>query len=217
MQIDWDEPDNLKNVPRVSPWEVEHVLPTSARSASSRTKKKRVSPEFSSSGGGDLFQPVMGLSNSKRGCLDRCDGIYTSSASMQGARQDQFYLSKFISENINPIFSGGCVNHGMKLKFNCISPKMNIGSSQNENLSSNNPSSVHNSGSEVARKVGMDMPTKGVAHSFQLFGKIIHVEEPAAVSSDYTGCMEGESKEVLEDDEGANMPAKVPQPLKLVL
>lgn len=205
MQIKWDEPDNLKNVPRVSPWEVECVLPTSVCSASPPIKKRKVTPEFSSSEGEDLFQPIIGLSNSKRGYLDRCYGYYTSSASMQGARQDQFYFSKFISGNINPTFSGGFGNHGMELKLNCISPKMNIGSSQYENLSSNSPSSVHYSGSELAGKVGMDISTKGVVHSFQLFGKIIRVEEPAEVSSDYTGCMEGESKKVLEDVEGGNI------------
>lgn len=202
MQIKWDEPDILKNVPRVSPWEVEYVLPASVHSASPPIKKSKLSQnsEFSSSEGEDLFQPIIRLSNSKIAYLDPLHWNYTSSsASMQGARQDQCCFSNCRSENINPACPGGFVNSGIKPESNYISPNMNIGSSQSENLSPDSLSSVHYSGSEPAGKVSADISSKDVVDSFRLFGKNICKEEPTFA---YIGCMEGESEKVCKYVEG---------------
>ncbi|CAK9160310.1 unnamed protein product [Ilex paraguariensis] len=182
-RVSWDEPEVLQNVKRVSPWQVEYVVATPPLySALPPAKKLRVPQDTAllSDGDGELFFPITGLSNSMLGHLNPSLRNYSFPAGMQGARQDQicvFGLSNYISENTHQLCTDNLV-YNVTPKLKTVSTELNICSSQSDNLSPDSQSSIHFSSGEAIGKRGCNSSRKVGISSFQLFGKVIHTNEP---------------------------------------
>ncbi|MCD9559446.1 hypothetical protein HAX54_017405 [Datura stramonium] len=179
--ITWDEPEVLQHAKRVNPWQVECILSTPQLHAGFPPSKKIKLPNgLLPDGEGKLFFPVTGLSNPTIELCSPSLGNCTSfPAGMQGARQNQICVSSLsnVKSNNNP---GLCTNSSLdeeiKPKLESLSTKLNIGSSYSDNLSPDSQSSVHFWDNELVTKSGSSSLTKVRVNSFQLFGKVIHVE-----------------------------------------
>ncbi|PSS19432.1 Auxin response factor like [Actinidia chinensis var. chinensis] len=180
LQVTWDEPENLQNVKRVSPWQVKYDVHTPLLHCPyPPAKKLRIpqNPELptdgdgNGNGDGDFFFPIKDLSNSIMGQLKPSLMNYTSfPAGMQGARQDPFgvsSLSNFTSEN----------THNMTPKLETLYPELNIVSSQSENWSPDSQNSVHFFGNELTVKQGCNSTKVGL-DTIRLFGKTIRTKHP---------------------------------------
>ncbi|XP_065847384.1 auxin response factor 17 [Euphorbia lathyris] len=194
LEITWDEPEVLQNAKRLSPWQVEYMTPTPPIHAAFPPAKKSKFPEnsgFLTDGDADLFFPMSGLTNSTMDSLNQPLLNYHSfPAGMQGARQNPFFsLSNFLSENPPQLCSDTVFDNKMVPKLKTVSTELNIGSSQSENFSPDSQSSVHSFGSELVRNQGCSSTKVGIS-SFQLFGKIIHMNQPVESGYDDVGYME---------------------------
>ncbi|XP_030925532.1 auxin response factor 17-like [Quercus lobata] len=131
----------------------------------------------------------------------------TFPASMQGARQNLFSkssLSNFISENNMCIDNSFGNNTVPKLKS--VSTELNIGSSQSENLSPDSQSSMHSPfGTEFVGTQYCSSPKVGTG-SFQLFGKIIHTNQPVESGFDDIGCAEDDGSKGYNETDDVNNP-----------
>ncbi|KAA8546350.1 hypothetical protein F0562_002911 [Nyssa sinensis] len=211
LQVAWDDPEVLQNVKRVSPWQVEYVVPTSPlHSTFPPTKKCRVpqNPGLLTNGEGELFFPMTRFSNSMMENLKPSLMNYNSfPAGMQGARQDPFSgssLSNLVSEDANQTCTDYFFANSMTPKLKTVSTELNIGSSQCDNLSPDSQSSVHFFGAELAGKQDCNLLSKIGISSFQLFGKIIHLKEPVESGFDDVDCNEDDGSKVYKGTEGLN-------------
>ncbi|KAL6961805.1 Arf17p [Sarracenia purpurea var. burkii] len=181
--VTWDEPEVLNNVKRVSPWQVEYVVPTPPlHSTLPPAKKFRIYPStvLQIDGEGDLFFP--GLSNSMANLNLSWMNYNSIHAGMQGA-SDQFFGNNTIPN------------------LETVSTELKIGSSQSKNLSPDSQSSVHFSDNELVGKHAPNSSTKVGLGSFQLFGKIIHTKDDVESGCD-DGCFtEGNGSSVLKEAE----------------
>ncbi|KAK6939810.1 B3 DNA binding domain [Dillenia turbinata] len=184
--ITWDEPEILQNMKRVSPWQVEYVVPTAPHDAFPPAKKFRASPNLGAltdgDGDGDLFYPMAGLPNSMMGQLTPpLLNYHTFPAGMQGARQDPFCVSKisnFLGESaLQACTDSATIASNMASKLQTVSTELNIGSSQAENLSPDSQTSVHFYGLELGNQ-GCNSAERVRISSFQLFGKVIQTKQP---------------------------------------
>lgn len=199
LQVTWDEPEVLQNVMRVSPWQVELVMPTPPfHTTPPPAKRFRIaqSPELPSDGEGEIFFPmadtVMGILNPS--LLNH----NTFPAGMQGARQDSFYvssLSNLTSENTHQMCTINSLDD-MATKLNTVSTELNIGSSLSDNLSPDSQGSVHFFGTKPVGNQDGNSSTKVGIHSFQLFGKVIHIKQPVEGNCSADGCTEDGSKKI---------------------
>lgn len=200
VKVTWDEPEVLQNVTRVSPWQVELIMPAPTFHAPlPMAKRSRIAQSLGlpSDGEAEIFFPM----------ADTVMGVLSPSllkhntfpAGMQGARQDSFLgssLSNLTSENnhqmhtINPL-------DNMAAKLNTVSTALNIGSSQSDNLSPDSQGSVHFFGAKLAGNQGSNSSTKVGIHSIQLFGKVIHIKQQS-VQGDCSndGCTEDGRKNI---------------------
>ncbi|KAL6988563.1 Arf17p, partial [Sarracenia purpurea var. burkii] len=201
----WDEPEVLNNVKRVSPWQVEYVVPTTPlHSTLPPAKKFRISPStmLQIDGEGDLFFP--GLSNSMGNLNPSWMNYNSFPAGMQGARQDQFCvssLSNFVRENDYQMCNDQFFGNKTIPNLETMSTELKNGSSQSENLSPDSQSSVHLSDNELVGKHGSNSSTKVSLGSFQLFSKIIHTKDAVESGCD-DGCfIEGNGSSVLKEAE----------------
>ncbi|KAM7514995.1 hypothetical protein LguiA_004578 [Lonicera macranthoides] len=212
LQVTWDEPEVLQNVKRVSPWQVEYVVPTPSLHPAFHPTKKFRAPQntglLPDGGEGELLFPVS-LSNSMMigGHLNSPSSKnYTSfPAGMQGARQDEICLSSlsnFRGENANQMCTEDFF--GNKVMAPLVSTELNIGSSHSDNLSPDSQSSVHFFGTDISNR-GCNSSTKDGVNSFQLFGKIIHMNEPPVDGGggfdDSGGCTDDEGAKVYKESE----------------
>lgn len=202
----------LQNVKRVSPWQVEYVVPTpSLHSEFPPTKKCRVpqDPGLLLDGGGEPLFPMTGLNNSMVRHLNPSLMNFNSfPASIQGARQDRICvssLSSFIRENTHQRCSD-YFNGNVSPIVETVSTELNIGSSQLDNLSPDSQSSVHFFGNELLRKRVRNASPKVGITSFRLFGKIIHLKKPVENGFDEVGCPEDDGSKVYKEREGADNP-----------
>ncbi|RVW19810.1 Auxin response factor 17 [Vitis vinifera] len=199
VKVTWDEPEVLQNVMRVSPWQVELVMPTPPfHTTPPPAKRFRIaqSPELPSDGEGEIFFPmadtVMGILNPS--LLNH----NTFPAGMQGARQDSFYvssLSNLTSENTHQMCTINSLDD-MATKLNTVSTELNIGSSLSDNLSPDSQGSVHFFGTKPVGNQDGNSSTKVGIHSFQLFGKVIHIKQPVEGNCSADGCTEDGSKKI---------------------
>ncbi|KAK3022633.1 hypothetical protein RJ639_047442 [Escallonia herrerae] len=208
LWVTWDELEVLQNVKRVSPWQVEYVVPTdSFHSTFPCTKKFRVSDDLGllPDGDGEFFFPMTGLSSSMMGQLNPALINYVSfPAGMQGARQDQICVSRssnFFSDNNHQMNMDDFVGNTMT-KVDSVSTELNIGSSQSDNLSPDSQSSIHCFATELVGKQGCNSSTKVGFNSIQLFGKIIHMDEPVEGGFHDVGCTEDEGSRACKESEG---------------
>ncbi|CAK7347063.1 unnamed protein product [Dovyalis caffra] len=200
LQITWDEPEVLQNAKRVSPWQVEFVATTPPLQAAFPPMKKLRYPNDSGFlTNGELFFPMSDLTNSTMGRMNASMLNYsTFPAGMQGARQDTFStfsLSSFISENAPQVFSGKAFGNNLVPRMKRMPSEMNIGSSQSENLSpeSQSQSSAQSFATDLVGNRGFN-PKKVGINSIQLFGKIIHMNQPAENGFDDVGLTDDSSK-----------------------
>ncbi|PQM37853.1 auxin response factor 17 [Prunus yedoensis var. nudiflora] len=216
LQVTWDEPEVLQNAKRVSPWQVDYVASTpSIHTAFPPAKRFRVplSPGLLTNAEEEFFFPVAGAPNSTMGQLNASLLNYnTFPAGMQGARQDLYCvsnLSHLLSENSPQMCTYNSFGNNVVPKLKRVSTELNIGSSQSDELSPDSQSSVHSSGTELDGNRYCNS-TKVGRSSFQLFGKIIHMNQPVEGGFDDVGCTEDKG------NKGYNA-TEEPQLLKLVL
>lgn len=183
LQVTWDEPDVLPNMKRVSPWQVEYVVPKSSpHSEFPPTKKCRVSPDLGllpdADGEGEQFVPIKGLTKSMVGHLNRFMKLKCFRACIEGARQDEICVSSvsnFIHKNTHEVCSE-CLSGNMSPVVETVSTELNIGNSQLDNSSPGSQNGLHFFGNELIRKRDCNASPEVGITSFQLFGKIIHMK-----------------------------------------
>lgn len=120
---------------------------------------------------------------------------------MQGAGHDQVCVSSLSNVKSNNL--GLCTNNSLdeeiKAKLDSVSTKLNIGSSYSDNLSPYSQSStVHFGDNELITKPGFSSLTNDRFSTFQLFGKVIHVER-IEESLDGFGFSESDNIEVFKE------------------
>ncbi|GAB4861399.1 hypothetical protein Ancab_036582 [Ancistrocladus abbreviatus] len=208
LQVAWDDPDVLQNVKRVSPWEVEYVAPAPPlHTTLPPTKKFRV-PHSSGlliDGNAEFPLPNLRFSDSMMGHLTSAHLNYnTFPAGMQGARHDSIYVSSsdsIISENLHQMCDDESLDNNMMQKVDTVSTDLNIGNTPSETPSPDSPSSVQLCSSDTAGRRTCTSSTKAGVTSFQLFGKIIHMEHLIGNAED-DGCAQyGVSKGFKEVDD----------------
>ncbi|GAA0141210.1 hypothetical protein LIER_35351 [Lithospermum erythrorhizon] len=178
LEINWDEPETLQHVNRVSPWQVEHV-PSYVDIPFPPTKRFKA---WEDSGflpsGGELAFPMTGFSNSPKGPHTTLYSDHTFfPAGMQGARQNQecgTFFSKIQKNDICKMNSENII--GGSLPSDTLSTELNIGSLPSDTSSVDNSNSFNGMGMEG--KQDCSSMTKVGRRSFQLFGKIIRMEKP---------------------------------------
>lgn len=196
----------------MSPWQVDCVVATpSLHTEFHPSKKCRLSqdPGLLSDGDGDLLFPIPSLSHSSMGHLNPSWMNYSSfPAGIQGARQDQICVSGVpnnILENSQQICSNYVIGDMSPMTE---TTELNIGSAQVDNLSPDSHSSVHFFGNEQVRKqkVSKFSPKVG-SSSFQLFGKVIHTNNPVEGGSSDVRCT-GEDGHKIYRERGVDHPLK---------
>ncbi|GMH00296.1 hypothetical protein Nepgr_002135 [Nepenthes gracilis] len=192
LQVAWDEPDILLNVKKVSPWEVEYI----ARAPPLHipfppTKKFRAAPHISGltiDGETEFPLQTVEFSNSTIGHFSQSFLRYHSfPAGMQGARHDPFYVSSLpnvISNNTLPEFADDYFGSCKALKMDAVSTELNLGSSLSYSPSPDSPSSVQLFDADIAGRRACSASMKAGATSFQLFGKIILMDQPLRYAED---------------------------------
>uniref|UniRef100_A0A2P2MXQ1 Uncharacterized protein n=1 Tax=Rhizophora mucronata TaxID=61149 RepID=A0A2P2MXQ1_RHIMU len=88
--------------------------------------------------------------------------------------------------------------NSMTPKLTTLSTGLNIGSSESENLSAESQSSDYSSGMVVGNQ-GCNPANAGVG-SFQLFGKVIHMNQHVGSGFDDVGHMEDDGNKEYETD-----------------
>lgn len=195
QQVTWDDPDVVQTMMNVSPWQVERVsLPEHPEVSAAKKCKISVDSGFLLDRDGELTSgkckiskdvglqpqgngevcPMTGSSNSvvKHFNAQMNPLLMNSSspAGVQGARPDQIRVSDDTHQ------TGGAYSVGnMSPIAESVSTEVNTGDAQLSNLSSDPPTEIQFLGNEVAgSRVCTGSPKVGVS-SFQLFGKIIHM------------------------------------------
>nr|DAD24393.1 TPA_asm: hypothetical protein HUJ06_025857 [Nelumbo nucifera] len=215
LQVNWDEPEVLQNVNRVSPWQVELAAATPPlQTPFPPTKKFKVpqNPDLLT-GEGPLFFPMTGLSNSMMGHLNLTPSLFnynTFPAGMQGARHDPICvssLSNFVSKNMGDMYSNNIYGNKTTPKSSCVSTELSIGSSSHsDNSSPHSQGSVHFFGTETSGHHNCNMTAKASVTSFQLFGKTIQTKQTAKSGFDDGGCMEDEVIKEYKEADGVSKP-----------
>ncbi|KAK9270941.1 hypothetical protein L1049_026529 [Liquidambar formosana] len=212
LQVTWDEPEVLQNVKRVSPWQVEYLVPTPPlQTPFPPLKRFRVppSPGLLSDGEGELY-PMTGLTDTMmRQFSPSLLNFNTFPAGMQGARHYPFHtssLSNFISEDTHQTRTDDFFGNNVGPKFKNVTTELNIGSSQSDNLSPDSQSSVHSFGTDLIGNRGSNSSAKVGISSFQLFGKIIYMKEPVDSGFDDVGYMEDDGSKGYKETDGVNDP-----------
>lgn len=171
FQVTWDEPELLKNMKTVSPWQVEYVADAPIHGVFPLTKRFKGAQEGVrlTDGEGEISFSSIAFSS----MMDK----YTPSsyinynnipAGMQGARQIPFPL---------PSSSPIIINDGSS-RQRCPDDNVDISQKVVEAQASTDPnvaSSYETSSPESSSSV--QLPSKGFT-SFQLFGKVIQTELP---------------------------------------
>ncbi|CAN0920079.1 Auxin response factor 17 [Linum grandiflorum] len=210
LQIKWDEPEVLQSAQRISPWRLEFVSTNSSfGNGIPPAKKLRYpeKPELVMEGERDLRFPLSGLANSTMAQMNPPLLSYNNfPAGMQGARHysfPPFELSNSVSDNGVQVGADTSVTNIMVPKRSSVSTELNIGSSQSDNLSPDSHSSVQSFSTEVVGNQGCTSTNWGTS-SFQLFGKMIHMNQPVERGCDVVRSLEDENGKKCKDNEGVN-------------
>lgn len=192
---------------RVSPWQVESVVATpSLHTEFHPAKKCRLSqdPGLLSDGDRELLFPMPCLSHSLMGPSNSSWMSYNSfPAGIQGARQDQICVSG-VPNNISETSQQICSNFFVgDMSPTAETTELNIGGTQVDNLSPDSHSSVHFFGNEqVGKQKVSNFPPKVGIRSFQLFGKIIHTNNPVEGGFDDVKCTGEDAKKIYRESGG---------------
>lgn len=199
----------LQNGKRVSPWQVDYVACTpSIHTAYPPAKRFRtpLSPGMLTNAEEEFYFPMTGAANSTMEQLSASLLNYnTFPAGMQGARQDMFSvsnLSHLLSENTPQMCTYNSFGNNAVPKLKRVSTELNIGSSQSDELSPDSQSSVHSFGTELDGNRSCNSAKVGRS-SFQLFGKIIHMN-PVEGGFDKVGCTENNGNKGYNETERVN-------------
>ncbi|KAL0702083.1 hypothetical protein Bca4012_058205 [Brassica carinata] len=200
LQITWDEPEILQNLKRVNPWQVEVVASSTQLHATYTPPTKRSKYPHGSSSGflsggeeGEMIYPGRGQA------MDPNHYGYTTyttvPAGMQGARHYEFgsynNSTGFIGENAHPEFNFFSPLPGLGRVS--TTQMMNFASPPSDDLSPNSNTTNVSSGNDAAGN------NRGI--SFQLFGKVINVQEPAESGvAESSLCEEDGSKESSDNE-----------------
>ncbi|KAG8389705.1 hypothetical protein BUALT_Bualt01G0006500 [Buddleja alternifolia] len=166
--VSWDEPESLKGMNRVSPWQVEHLLLRPLLDSSEFLPSKRIrllqNPGPVPNQQEESHLPTTQLTPSVAGHLELTMLNYSPfPAGIQGARQDHIRLSGSRADNSHQTFDELPKNDGGP-EFESVSTVLSIGS----------PHSV-SPGSRSSGQHG------GHRNSFQLFGRMIQMSQPSNV------------------------------------
>ncbi|KAJ8773412.1 hypothetical protein K2173_028589 [Erythroxylum novogranatense] len=209
IQVIWDEPEVLQNAKRVSPWQVEVVSPTSQFDVTFHPSKKFRFPEYSgllTDREREPFFPLSDLTNSTIGNMTPpLLNNHNFPAGMQGARQDPFSILSFsnlLNDTVSQMRSDVPFGNNMVPKLKNVCTELNIGSSQSENLSPDSHSSVHSSGNLIGNQ--FCNPVKVGNSTIQLFGKIIHMNQPVENGFENVGSMEDHGSKGYNETEDIN-------------
>ncbi|KAK4773259.1 hypothetical protein SAY87_028278 [Trapa incisa] len=193
VQVAWDEPEILPNSRSVNPWQLE---PLSIQSVFPPTKKLRtsmISGLGTNGGDRDTLFPILGLTRSSLGHLHPSLLDYTTTpAGMQGARQDAFGASGFLSyadENAHILLNADSLDNNTLPNSKASPTSLKLGNSQSENLSASTPNSGHSSGADLIPNGACDAP-KASRNCIQLFGQLIYIEKFVESGSDDDGLKE---------------------------
>ncbi|KAF7829889.1 auxin response factor 17 [Senna tora] len=201
----------LQNAKQVSPWQVEHISHSPLlHMAFPPAKKFRAAqyPGVPIDKEEDPFITMTRLTNSAMVHLNQSllNGD-TFPAGMQGARHDLFYGSRFsnlLSENTRICTASSFENNTVP-ELKTVSTDLNIGSSQSDNLSRDSLSSIHSIGAEcVGTHCGNSI--KRGSGSFQLFGKIIQMNQPAESGLHGADCTRDDGNKVCNETESIDNP-----------
>ncbi|MQL79409.1 hypothetical protein Taro_011836 [Colocasia esculenta] len=191
LEVAWDEPDAMHNVKRVSPWQVELVsVSPQMLNPYPAIKKPRITQnqEFLADAAEEnVVLKLSGFSNKMMGNINL--SVFNRNAfpvGIQGARHDPICVSSISSvpPKVTHQMLLDKINGNITLqRANHVSPEMNIGrASQSDGLSPSQ-SNIHCHLSNLAGSA----PSKVINGSFQLFGKIIQMEQPV-VADVKEGC-----------------------------
>lgn len=192
---------------RVNPWQVEVVANPSQLHATFPPTKRLKFPHsagFLSGEEGEILYSGRGLSSAAP-AGDPSPYLFsytTFPAGMQGARHYEFgsYNSTgFMGENPPQL----CTNNFFSPLpgLGKVSTEMNFGSPPSDDLSPNSNSTNHSSGNDP---VGNRGPASARANSFQLFGKIINVQELSESGLAESGLYEEDGSKESSDNEVLN-------------
>ncbi|KAL0665344.1 hypothetical protein Bca4012_102182 [Brassica carinata] len=198
LQITWDEPEILQNLKRVNPWQVEVVTASSTQlHATYPPPTKRPKYPHASSGVLSGEEGEMIYYGRGQQAMDPIPYGYTYTtvpAGMQGARHYEFgsynNSTGFIGENAHP-------------EFNFFSPLPGLGRVSTQVMSFGSPPSDDLSPNSNTTNVssGNDAAGNNRCISFQLFGKVINVQEPAESGvAESSLCEEDGSKESSDNE-----------------
>ncbi|KAK9743335.1 hypothetical protein RND81_03G233200 [Saponaria officinalis] len=184
LEVKWDDHEILKNMNKVSPWQVKLIPPTpSIHTAFPPTKKVKYSPDSGlfTDGEEEFPLPTVGFS-SMMGHLSSCYLNYNSfPASMQGARQNHSFVS-----SLPNIVTDGTHQIYPEYHVDSVSQKAEI---VYTDLNSQN--SVQLFGTAGTKQQPCCLTRKAGITSFQLFGKIIQMEQPLN-NTDEISCSEND-------------------------
>ncbi|KAK9167656.1 hypothetical protein Scep_002847 [Stephania cephalantha] len=179
LQVTWDDPSVLQNIKRVSPWQIELVEATPSFHPS---KRLRFSKHH------DLRLDVQGLpmfptevANPMMGSLNFFHPN-SSPAGVQGARHDATSASDFSNSfvrNSRQMLPSEHLYGNSVPQLSSASTVNNVNTSQSDNLSPRSESSVQLSDRQASNSL-----TTVVGSSIQLFGRVIHVNQPVDTGSD---------------------------------
>ncbi|ONK70995.1 uncharacterized protein A4U43_C04F3640 [Asparagus officinalis] len=173
LQVTWDEPEVLPNVRAVSPWQVElGPISTHVQAQFPVFKKLKVpqTPELCSEGNGNIHF-TQSLTNSVKMEKTPLFNDPTFPAGMQGARHGFGVpsLYDFVHRNTNYMFFNNLYGINMPEE---------LSTSQSEAASPPSQESIHNHGLELLGLAACKQTRKLTKGSFQLFGQIIHINQP---------------------------------------
>uniref|UniRef100_A0A1J3K819 Auxin response factor n=1 Tax=Noccaea caerulescens TaxID=107243 RepID=A0A1J3K819_NOCCA len=212
LQITWDEPEILQNVKRVNPWQVEIVTSASQLHTTFPQPKRMRYPHSAgllSGEEGEMLYSGRGLSSAvPAGDPSPYLFSYTNfPAGMQGARQYEYGSynpTGYIGEN-PPQLCTTTNNFFSPLPgLGKVSTEMNFGSPPSDNLSPNsNTTNLSSGNNDHHHPVGGNRggTNSARANSFQLFGKIINVQELSESGLAESGLYEEDGSKESSDNE----------------
>ncbi|KAH9623935.1 hypothetical protein KSS87_009599 [Heliosperma pusillum] len=196
LEVKWDEHEILKNMNRVSPWQVEFIPPTPPIHATfPSTKKLKYSTNSGLYDGEEEFPlPSVGFSSMMSQLGPSFLNHNSFPAGMQGARQSHFFLSNL------PNFSNTDSTHQLQRDHvDSVSERANAGPidlNAGKTPSDDTPSPDSQNSVQFFCTAGSKQKSSGLTReagitSFQLFGKTIHMEPPLN-SIDEISCTESD-------------------------
>ncbi|KAL7128420.1 hypothetical protein ABFS83_14G315800 [Erythranthe nasuta] len=176
LQMTWDEPESMRNVNRVSPWQVEYLDPTLMLNPNFPPLKKLKLMSYSdmllAAGEGDIRFPMAEFNSP------------LFNASIQGARLDPIYI---------PTTTTTTNNGDKSSQVSKEIPDKNEGEPERETVST-----VLSIGSSYSDKDNVSPPSQSSVasatklvreNSFQLFGQIIQMPQPGEDGACYSNAV----------------------------